>query len=38
MPNGKVEVNITFRTSQTLENAWTIWSLRMDHTVSPGFL
>ena len=38
MPNGKVEVNITFRTSQTLENAWAIWSLRMDHTVSPGFL
>lgn len=38
MPNGKVEVNITFRTSQTLENAWAIWSLRMDHIVSPGFL
>ena len=37
MPNGKVEVNITFRTCQTLENAWAVWSLRMDHTVSPGF-
>jgi|MDSX01.1.fsa_nt_gb hypothetical protein len=34
MPNGKVEVNITFRTSQTLENAWAVEFAYGSHCIS----